>query len=214
MGAIIGVVEFPVGQSCRSALKSWAARQHRPTTLEAPRGAAGNNAECGLDFLRALGQIEGTRKETLMPIQAPDLTQRPPRSPRVRLGGYVILPRMLDKGRATLNNKAGEYHFNCPLDERFLTFVGIKAEPLKKQLAQGKGDGEMLAWIEAQAKFKRTPFEIAAWSAFNEQRAPADVETRKYFNDIHATVAPKREDLATWFDLLDVDDLVTFGGKA
>ena len=29
----------------------------------------------------------------------PDLRQRPPRSPRVRLGGYVILPRMLDKGR-------------------------------------------------------------------------------------------------------------------
>ncbi len=33
-------------------------------------------------------------------ISAPDLTQRPPRSPRVRLGGLVLLPRMLDKGRA------------------------------------------------------------------------------------------------------------------
>ncbi len=41
----------------------------------------------------------------------PDLTQRPPRSPRVRLGGYVILPRMLDKGRAALAGKLGEYHF-------------------------------------------------------------------------------------------------------
>ncbi len=36
-----------------------------------------------------------------MPLHTPDLTQFPPRSPRVRLGGYVILPRMLDKGRAT-----------------------------------------------------------------------------------------------------------------
>ena len=27
---------------------------------------------------------------------APDLTHRPPRSPRARLGGCVILPRMLD----------------------------------------------------------------------------------------------------------------------
>ena len=27
-------------------------------------------------------------------------------------------------------------------------------------------------------------------------------------------VAPKREDIVTWFDLLDVDDHVTFGGKA
>ena len=149
-----------------------------------------------------------------MPIQSIDLTQRPPRSPRVRLGGYATLPRMLDKGRATINNKAGEYHFNCPLDQRFLEFVGIKAEALKKVLAQGKGDGEVLAWIEANAKFKRSPAEIAAWSAFAEQRAPADLETRKYFSEMQAAVAPKREDLATWFDLLDVDDFVTFGGKA
>ena len=34
-----------------------------------------------------------------------DLTQRPPRSFHVRLGGFVILPRMLDKGRATLAKK-------------------------------------------------------------------------------------------------------------
>ncbi len=149
-----------------------------------------------------------------MPIQAIDLTQRPPRSPRVRLGGYAILPRMLDKGRATVNNKAGEYHFNCPLDQRFLEFVGIEAEPLKAQLAQGKGDGEMLAWIEANAKFKRSPVEAAAWSAFNEQRAPTSVETRKYFSEMQEAAAPKREDVATWFELLDVDDFVTFGGKA
>ena len=51
---------------------------------------------------------------------APDLTQRPPRSPRVRLGGYAILPRMLDKGRATIAGKNGEYHYNCPMDKRFL----------------------------------------------------------------------------------------------
>ena len=149
-----------------------------------------------------------------MAMQALDLTQRPPRSPRVRLGGYVILPRMLDKGRAAINHKAGEYHFNCPLDQRFLTFVGIKAEPLKKQLAQGKGDGEILAWIEANARFKRSPAEIAAWSAFSEQRGAADLESRKYFSEMLAVAAPKREDVATWFDLLDVDDFVTFGGKA
>ena len=53
-------------------------------------------------------------------MNAPDLTQRPPRSPRVRLGGYALLPRMLDKGRATLAGKNGEYHYACPLDQRLL----------------------------------------------------------------------------------------------
>jgi hypothetical protein len=31
-----------------------------------------------------------------------DLTERPPRSFRVRLGGFVILARMIDKGRANI----------------------------------------------------------------------------------------------------------------
>jgi hypothetical protein len=149
-----------------------------------------------------------------MPIAFIDLTQRPPRSARVRLGGYAILPRCLDKGRAAINNKAGEYHFNCPLDQRFLGFVGIDADALKEQLAQGKGDGEILEWIEANAKIKRTPAEIDAWSTFSEVRAPADTESRSYFNDLHTKTAPKREDISTWFELLDVDDFVSFGGKA
>ena len=145
---------------------------------------------------------------------APDLTQRPPRSPRVRLGGFVILPRMLDKGRATVAGKHGEYHYNCPMDQRFLNFVGVKADALKKQLADGKGDGEILQWVQKNAKHKRTEPEILAWSAYQEQRAPADTESREFFDGLHAKAAPKREDIATWFDLLDVDDHVTFGGKA
>ena len=147
-------------------------------------------------------------------INAPDLTQRPPRSPRVRLGGYAILPRMLDKGRATIAGKPGEYHYDCPTDQRFLNFVGLSADALKKQLAAGKGDGEILRWLEKNAKHKRTEAEIAAWSAHCEQRAPADTDSREYFQGEHGKVAPKREDISTWFDLLDLDDYVSFGGKA
>jgi len=143
-----------------------------------------------------------------------DLTQHPPRSPRVRLGGYVILPRMLDKGRATIAGKHGEYKFACPLDQRFLDLVGVKADALKKQLAAGKGDGEILEWIQKNAKHKPTDAEIAAWSEFAERRVPSDAESRQYFNELHQKAAPKREDVATWFDLLDLDDFVSFGGKA
>jgi Domain of unknown function (DUF5069) len=149
-----------------------------------------------------------------MPTPLSDLTQRPPRSPRVRLGGYVILPRMLDKGRALIASKQGEYKYACPLDERFLDFVGLDPNALQKQLATDKGDGEILEWIEANARTKRTPAEVAQWSAIAEQRVPTDVESRQYFNDLHAKSGPKREDIATWFDLLDLDDYVSFGGKA
>ena len=59
-------------------------------------------------------------------ISAPDLTKRPPRSARCRLGGYVLLPRMLDKGRAEIAGMAGEFHYDCPLDNIFFDFAGLK----------------------------------------------------------------------------------------
>ena len=147
-----------------------------------------------------------------MSLQTPDLTQFPPRSPRVRLGGYAILPRMLDKGRATLAGKNGEYHYACPLDQRFLEFAGIDAEALKKELT--KSDTEVLAWINANAKNKRTAPEIIAWSQWQENRSPNNPEGREYFNGIHKAVAPTRTDITTWFEVLDADDFASFGGKA
>ncbi len=149
-----------------------------------------------------------------MPNANPDLSKQAPRSARVRLGGCAILPRMLDKGRAELAGKNGEYHYACPMDMRLLEFLGLDPEPLKKELASGRGDGEILEWIVANRKNKHTDIEIAAWSAHQDQRVPTDPESRAYFNELHSKAAPKREDVATWFDLLDVDDYVSFGGKA
>src|SRR5262249_54665361 len=130
------------------------------------------------------------------------------------LGGYVTLPRMLDKGRATINGKNGEYHYNCPLDQRLLGYLGVDAEALKKELAAGKGDWEVLEWINKNAKHPRDAVEINAWSQLAENRAPGEVESRSYFHEIHSKTAPKREDIHTWFDLLDADDYVSFGGVA
>src|SRR5438067_10525838 len=107
-----------------------------------------------------------------MPTNIPDLTKRPPRSPRVRLGGYVILARMLDKGRATIAGKNGEYNYACPLDARFLEFAGINPESLNKELSAGKSDGEILEWVQKDASNKRTDPEIALWSEFAERRVP------------------------------------------
>ena len=151
--------------------------------------------------------------QNIMATNSPDLTKQPPRSPRVRLGGYAILPRCLDKGRASLVSKSGEYHYNCPLDQAFFNFTGVDAEAMKQQLATGNGDGEILEWINANAKNKRTLPEIMAWSSWQDQRAPDNPDSRAYFNELHTTVAPKRTDITSWFDMLDVDDFASFGGK-
>jgi hypothetical protein len=148
-------------------------------------------------------------------IAAADLTKRPPRSPRQRLGGYALLPRMLDKGRAEIAGKNGEYHYNCPLDQHFVNFTGIDPGALREQLASGKGDGEILAWVSETAQHKRTPWQIDQWSDYMERRVPeSDAETRQYFGEMLGKLSETREDIKTWADLLDLDDYVTFGGKA
>ena len=48
-----------------------------------------------------------------------DLTLHPPRSPRCRLGGLVILPRMLDKARATLEGHQRAIMGAMTVDEIF-----------------------------------------------------------------------------------------------
>jgi len=143
-----------------------------------------------------------------------DLTQRPPRSTRARLGGYVLLPRMLDKCRAHIAGTSGEYHYDCPLDQHILNYLGIDADALKTEIAKGLGDGEILDWINANGKNKRTPWEIAQWSDFQEKRGPdSDAETLAFFAEYLGKLSKTREDIKSWMDLLDLDDYVTFGGK-
>jgi hypothetical protein len=121
---------------------------------------------------------------------------------------------MLDKGRALLGGKQGEFKYACPLDQQFLEFTGVDADKLKEQLAAGKSDGDILNWIQANAKNKRTPSEVMAWSTWQEQRVASDAESREFFHKLHIEYAPNREDVGTWFDLLDIDDYVSYGGKA
>jgi len=146
-------------------------------------------------------------------FRAPDLTRHPPRSPRARLGGYVHLPRLIDKARACAAGRQGDYHYPCPFDKRFFAYTGLGAGAFLAQVKAGRSDSELLAYVRKHARPKRHPAEIAAWSAWMEQLTVASPESRGFFNEVHQKNAPQRDDIATWFDWLELDDFVTFGGK-
>lgn len=148
-------------------------------------------------------------------IAAPDLTAHAPRSPRSRLGGFAILPRLLDKCRADLVGRIGEYHTNCTIDQEFLSFAGIDYDVLRERLAEGLSDGEVLKWISSNAGETRTPWEISQWSDYQNHRSPApNTGLYEYFSNTLSTIGEGREDIRSWADLLDLDDYCSFGGVA
>lgn len=143
----------------------------------------------------------------------PDLTQHPPRSPRVRLGGFVHLPRLLDKTRAVLTGRQGDYIFPCPLDQRFFAFTGIAAEAFIAAVRAGRTDADMLAWVRAHLTPGRTTPEILTWSAALEASGADNVRRHTTVAADITRFAAERDDVHTAFDRLDLDDYVSFGGK-
>ena len=99
-----------------------------------------------------------------------------PRSLRETLGGYVLAARAVDKCLAVLVGWQGEYHSNCPLDQRWLKFAEIDYHAYRSFVAAGATDAEVAAWVSlrsssrksrrasAQVPLKRfgTPEEIAS----------------------------------------------------
>ena len=143
---------------------------------------------------------------------APDLTQHPPRSLRVRIGGYAHLARLLDKARAVIAGKGGDYHYNCPLDQRLFAFTGISHEAMLEQIKTGKTDWEILGWIDATSK--RARHEVIAWSAWLEQHGPGGADGHEWAAGVIKGNKSERDDIRSFADLLDFDDYISYGGKA
>jgi len=81
---------------------------------------------------------------------------------------------------------------------------------LKKKLAKGRSDNEILGWITKKANHRRTAAEIELWSAHQERRSPDNPDSRACFNELHKACAPKRTDIVSWFNLLDADDFASY----
>ena len=140
---------------------------------------------------------------------AKDLTKEAPRSPRTRVGDYALMARMIDKGRATLNGTAGEYHYACPVDQARFTYKGVAGDDVKALLASGASDDQVLAWFDEHGTPKSGD-ETKNWSAGVEAYSfHGDPEKREWFEGECAKLGldPAK---ATLFDFLETDDRVSF----
>jgi hypothetical protein len=142
-------------------------------------------------------------------ISPKDLTQEPARSPRIRIGGYVLLARMADKGRAVINGTAGEYHFDCPVDNMLFGFKGVKGSEVKPLLASGASDDEIAAWLDTHGTPK-TAAEITAWGDSIVATSPYHDPAKKEWFTGECVRLGLNPETATFCDFLDADDRASF----
>ncbi len=130
-----------------------------------------------------------------------------PRSPRETLAGYVLAARAVDKCRAVLVGWEGEFHSNCPLDQRWLKFAEIDYDAFRAVVATGATDEEIAAWIGQHAK-KRPRAEIIAWN--NKERdlrlSDLSLELQEYMEDYIRKFVPRNRVVYHWFDVYDLEE--------
>jgi hypothetical protein len=141
--------------------------------------------------------------------QALDLTQHYPASPHAMLGGYVLAQRCVDKCRAVLAGTAGEYHFDCPLDNMFLGFAGIKGDDLKEFVATGADNAAVGEWIVKNAQ-QRNKLEVIKWN--NELRYKRLGELPDKLQEFMETYIPENvpqeliRHIRYFFDIYDCEE--------
>jgi hypothetical protein len=151
----------------------------------------------------------GRLKIMSTPIVARDLTKQAPHSPRERVNGFVIAVRAIDKCRANLAGKLGEYHYDCPLDNMLFGFKGITGERFTAAVTTASNYEEIGAWLQTNGTPK-TAVEIKAWSDRVEAGSMnKDPERRAYFIENCKKVGINPE-TSTTFDWLEADDRASF----
>lgn len=140
-------------------------------------------------------------------LHAQDLTKDYPRSPREMLAGYVIAARMLDKCRAVIAGTAGEYHFDCPLDNEFLGFSGIRADEFKSFVATGASDEQVADWIAQHAR-PRPRGEVIQWNNTLRCKRLCDMrpELQEFLEGYIPQFIPKNRPVYVWFDVYDIEE--------
>jgi len=136
-----------------------------------------------------------------------DLTQAYPRSPRETLAGYVIAARTLDKCRASLVGRGGEYRYASYLDRLFFEFSGLDPEKFKELVATGAGDAEVAAWIQQHAT-ARPGIELIKWNNRLRETRISDLpdKNQEFMESYIPKFVPRNRPVYTWFDVYDLEE--------
>lgn len=139
---------------------------------------------------------------------ARDLRNMPPRSPREKLGGFVIGARMTDKARADVLGINGEYnYFPCGLGAYFWKFTGLDPAKFKDFASTGASDEDIDRWIRDNAT-EKDPKAVIKWN--NEmiglRLCDLPYQVQEYFETYIPQFCRPASKVKFFFDVYDVEE--------
>ena len=133
-----------------------------------------------------------------------NLVESIPRSPKIKIEGLVMVPRMIDKAKAYNSNTLGEYIFPCPLDKIILEFLNTNHKEFAYQ-TQNLSDKELASWVEKKC---------LRWSKDDKEqtnkkildRKPDTPESLHRFDVIRNKINPIAGNVTTWVELIELEE--------
>jgi len=130
-----------------------------------------------------------------------------PRSPYERLGGYVHLPRLIDKARLHRKGLLDGYNYKTiGFDKHLLAFLKLDPDAFEEVANRLDDDAAVFEGVEKNG-VQHTPDEIEDWNHAMITRHPdTAVKKARFLHFLKEAGGEDRQDIRTYFDLIEFDE--------
>ncbi len=130
-----------------------------------------------------------------------------PRSPYDRLGGFVHLPRLIDKAKLHRQGLLNGYNYKTVgFDKHLLAFLKLDPDTFEEVATRLDDDAAILEWIIANGA-KHSAEAVEDWNSAMISRHPdTAVKKARFRHFLKEAGGENRNDIRTYFDLIEFDE--------
>jgi hypothetical protein len=130
-----------------------------------------------------------------------------PRSPYERLGGYVHLPRLIDKAKLHRRGLLDGYNYKTTgFDKHLLAFLKLNPDAFEEAANRIEDDQQIWEWIQENG-VKHSQEAIEEWNRAMISRQPdTPAKKARFLHFLKEAGGDGRKDIRTYFDLIEFDE--------
>ena len=135
------------------------------------------------------------------------MRKRHPRSPYEKLGGFVHLPRLIDKARLHQQGLLNGYNYKTVgFDKHLFSFLKLNPDEFEEAVNRLDDDEAILNWVREHGA-KHPAEAVEEWNQSMVNRHPDTAAKRaRFMHFLKEAGGDGRKDIRTYFDLIEFDE--------